>query len=60
MFFYFFLFFLNFLQKFNFYSTSPPSGNQVDGLPLDLHTRAVVGGVGGTPALICEKAEKML
>ena len=24
------------------YSTSPPSGNQVDGLPLVCHTRAVV------------------
>ena len=27
---------LNFISKSNFYSTSPPSGNQVDGLPLDL------------------------
>ena len=50
----------SFSSKFNFYSMSPPSGNQVDGLPLDLNTRAVVGGVGGPPALICAKAEKML
>ena len=31
------------------YSTSAPSGNQVDGLPLVLHTRAVVVAVQKTP-----------
>ena len=31
-------------KKMRFHSTSPPSGNLVDGLPLDSHTNAV--GIG--------------
>ena len=38
------------------YSTSPPGGNQVDGLPPALHsTGAVVMGRPGSPAKMCDK-----
>ena len=41
------------------YSTSHPSGNQVDGLPLVLHTRALVVGVDLPPALSGNNCKKL-
>ena len=42
------------------YSTSRPSGNHVDGLPLVLHnTRALVSGVLLPPALFCDNWQKL-
>ena len=42
-----------------FYSTSRPSGNQVDGLPLVLHTRAVLVSFPLGPALSDNNWQKM-
>ena len=41
------------------YSTSPPSGNQVDGLPLVLHTRAVLLGPPLPSALFWDNSQKL-